>query len=159
MYLVFFALWLIFNGKVTLEIVLFGLAIAAAMDLFIIKFMDYRPARTLAAIKLLPRILQYCLVLLMEIFRANAQVIRLIYSDRLDPEPQLVTFNPGLETEIARVVLANSITLTPGTITVTLSDGEFCVHCLDKDLAEGLEVSSFVQLLKKMEGSVKWVKH
>lgn len=151
MYLIFFALWLIFNGKVTLEIVLFGLAVAAAMDFFVIKFMDYKPAKTLAVLRRLPQILWYCVVLIMEIFKANAQVIRLIYSDRLDPEPELVTFNPGLKTEAARVALANSITLTPGTITVTLTGEEFCVHCLDKELAEGIEDSVFVKLLKKME--------
>ena len=49
------------------------------------------------------------------------------------------------------MVLANSITLTPGTITVGLEGQEFYVHCLDKELAEGMENSIFVELLEKME--------
>ena len=56
-----------------------------------------------------------------------------------------------LKTETARVILANSITLTPGTITVSLTEQELLVHCLDKTLAEGMEDSSFVKLLKKLE--------
>ncbi len=154
MYLIFLALWIIFNGKVTLEIVLFGLVIAAALDFFVIRFMDYRPQTTLKAIRLLPQMLLYVLVLLREIFKANIQTTRLLYSAKYEVEPLLVTFRPGLKTDTARVVLANSITLTPGTITVTLEGDEFVVHCLDKELAEGIEDSVFVTLLRRMEGMV-----
>ena len=154
MYLIFLALWIIFNGKVTLEIVLFGLVIAAALDFFVIKFMDYRPQTTLKAIRLLPQMLLYFLVLLREIFKANIQTTKLLYSAKYEVEPLLVKFRPGLKTDTARVVLANSITLTPGTITVTLEGDEFVVHCLDKELADGIENSVFVALLRRMEGMV-----
>ena len=154
MYLIFLALWIIFNGKVTLEIVLFGLVIAAALDFFVIKFMDYRPQTTLKAIRLLPQMLLYFLGLLREIFKANIQTTKLLYSAKYEVEPLLVTFRPGLKTDTARVVLANSITLTPGTITVTLEGDEFVVHCLDKELADGIENSVFVALLRRMEGMV-----
>ena len=154
MYLIFLALWIIFNGKVTLEIVLFGLVIAAALDFFVIKFMDYRPQTTLKAIRLLPQMLLYFLVLLREIFKANIQTTKLLYSAKYEVEPLFVTFRPGLKTDTARVVLANSITLTPGTITVTLEGDEFVVHCLDKELADGIENSVFVALLRRMEGMV-----
>ena len=52
------------------------------------------------------------------------------------------------------VLLANSITLTPGTITVALEDNEYTVHCLDRRFGEGLADSSFVRLLHKIEGQV-----
>ena len=66
-------------------------------------------------------------------------------------EPVIVHVHTNLKTETARVILANSITLTPGTITVSLTDDDLLVHCLDKSLAEGMENSSFVKLLEKME--------
>ena len=47
--------------------------------------------------------------------------------------------------------MANSITLTPGTITVAIEGNEFVVHCLDKSFAEGIEDSVFVKLLQKMD--------
>ena len=58
----------------------------------------------------------------------------------------------NLKSEVARVMLANSITLTPGTITVSLRGQELLVHCLDKSLAEGMENSEFVKLLEALEG-------
>ena len=45
MYVIFFLLWIIFNGRVTTEIVLFGLVISASLYWFICKFMDFSPRR------------------------------------------------------------------------------------------------------------------
>ena len=98
-----------------------------------------------------PRILQYICVLVWEIVKANFAVIRMITASRYDLEPVLVRFKTDLKTKEAKVVLANSITLTPGTITVMLEDDEFVVHCLDKELAEGMNHSIFVKLLGKLE--------
>ena len=63
----------------------------------------------------------------------------------------MVTFKTTLRSKISRVILANSITLTPGTITVSLWEDELIVHCLDKSMAEGMDNSVFVEMLEKME--------
>jgi multicomponent Na+:H+ antiporter subunit E len=75
----------------------------------------------------------------------------LILSSKVEVEPKIVYFKTNLKKEVSKVVLANSITLTPGTITVTLEEDEYCVHCLDKELAEGIDSSIFVSLLTKLE--------
>ena len=66
-------------------------------------------------------------------------------------EPVLVHVHTDLKTETAKMLLANSITLTPGTITVSMTGSELLVHCLDKSLSEGMEDSAFVQVLRKLE--------
>ena len=86
-----------------------------------------------------------------EIIAANLTVCRMILTRKERMEPVIVRVHADLKTEAARVVLANSITLTPGTITVSLSGQELLVHCLDKSLSEGMEDSVFVKLLRKME--------
>lgn len=151
MILVLFALWLIFNGKVTLEIVLFGIVLSIAVYLFCWKFLEYSPKRELLALRLLPQGIGYFFVLIWEIVKANCGTISLIVSPKYEVEPLLVTFKTELKTDLARTVLANSITMTPGTITVELTEDEFKVHCLDKEMAEGIENSVFVRLLMKME--------
>ena len=60
-------------------------------------------------------------------------------------------FKTDLKSAPARIMLANSITLTPGTITVSLTGDEYVVHCLDKSLAEGINSSIFVTLLRRLE--------
>ena len=67
-------------------------------------------------------------------------------------DPVLVTVRVPLRTEFARFMLANSITLTPGTITVDADSDRFTVHCLHGRLIAGIEDSTFVHLLQKMEG-------
>ena len=66
-------------------------------------------------------------------------------------EPALVTFHADLRTELARYMLANSITLTPGTITVETAGNEFTVHCLSAEMVKGAETGISVRLLKKLE--------
>ena len=151
MFLLFFAVWIIFNGSVTGEIVVFGLDISAAMYFFACRFMGYSPEKDLAYMKKSPRILQYICVLVWEIVKANFAVMKLMTASRYDLEPVLVKFKTNLKTRQSRVILANSITLTPGTITVSLEEDEYVVHCLDKELAEGMNHSIFVELLEKLE--------
>lgn len=151
MYLLFFAIWVILNGRITLEVVLFGLAIATLMFAFICKFMDYSIKKEVWLFKNFFLLLWYLIVLIVEILKANFAVVKMIFSVKYQIEPALVTFKSPLKTEFANFLLANSITLTPGTITVSSENGEFVVHCLDKDLAVGMDDSIFVHLLKKLE--------
>ena len=73
------------------------------------------------------------------------------HKGRYEREPVLVTFHTTLKSPVLRVILANSITLTPGTITVSLEGDTFVVHALDKDFVEGIEDSVFVRWLQKAE--------
>ncbi len=151
MFLAFLLLWIIFNGRITPEVLLTGLALSAALFAFCCKFMGYSIKKDTRIIRLLPMAFQYIVILIVEILKANRQVLHFIVSPQYQVEPQIVHFTSGLKSEFARVVLANSITLTPGTITVSLEGSEFYVHCLDKDFAEGMEDSVFVKLLEEME--------
>ena len=151
MLLLFFLAWVVFNGRLTLEIALFGIAVAGAVFAFICRFMDYSLKQELRFYKLLPRFVQYLYFLIREIILANFAVTRLILTRKETLEPVLVHVHTDLKSETARVILANSITLTPGTITVSLTDDRLLVHCLDKSLSGGMEDSVFVRLLRKME--------
>ena len=152
MFILFFLFWLILNGRITAEIVVFGVVISAAVYAFICKFMDYRPADDLRLIKRLPLFIFYFLVLVKEIILANIAMAQYIFRPQILAEPAIVRFHPDLKSRWARVLLADSITLTPGTITVRMEDGEFWVHCYDKSMGEGLDESCFVRLLRKLEG-------
>lgn len=151
MFLLIFTVWLILNGTVTVEICLFGLVISAALFWFICHFMDYSLKKELLYLRLTPFLLRYAGILIGEVFLANVNVLKLALSPRLQPEPALIYFNVPLSTGAARMLLANSITLTPGTITISVEGNRFCVHCLDRELGEGIETSVFIKLLKQME--------
>ena len=77
--------------------------------------------------------------LLWEIALANLHVAYLVLHPRLPVDPILVEFETSLHSESAQVLLAQSITLTPGTVTVDVSDGRFIVHCLSAKSTQGME--------------------
>lgn len=158
MYLLYFVLWLVFNGNVTIEICIFGVVIAAAVFAFTCKFMDYSIAKERNVYRNIFRIIRYIFVLIIEIVKANLAVIHLIFSEKEEAEPVLVHFSSELESKTAKAFLANAITMTPGTITVTLEGQEYVVHCLDEDMAEGMDNSVFVKMLTEIEAKSKAVK-
>lgn len=152
MFVLFFLFWVMLNGRITVEIAIFGLVISAAMYVFVCKFTGFSFKKDMLILKKLPLIAAYCLVLVNEIVKANLTMIHYLLSPQILPEPALVRFRTDLKTHTAQVLLANSITLTPGTITVEMKDGEYLIHCYDKTMGEGLDSSVFVSMLKKLEG-------
>ena len=151
MFLLYFALWIIFNGAITLELCLFGIGVAAVMFAFTCKFMDYSIVRERQVLRRFFPLIHYIFVLVKEIIKANFEVIHMILSEKEEPEPALVHFTADMQTRTGRALLANAITLTPGTITVTLQDADYVVHCLDESLAVGMDHSIFVELLEDLE--------
>ncbi|MBR5564775.1 MAG: Na+/H+ antiporter subunit E [Roseburia sp.] len=154
MFLLFFFVWIVFNGKITAEIVWLGLVVATFVFWFICKFMDFSIRKEKLVYKKLVSFGAYVCLLIKEIISANMTVFYMILTEREEMEPVIVTFHTNLKTEMARVILANSITLTPGTIAVAIEEDELVVHCLDKSLAEGIENSVFEQRLKELERMV-----
>ena len=154
MIVLFFLFWIVLNGRITVEIAVFGVVISVALYLFSCKFLDYTPRYDFIMLKKIPWMIWYALILIREVFAATLIMAGFIFNHRDIPEPVLVSFQMPLKSAFAQMVLANSITLTPGTITVDMHDGYFRVHCYDKSMAEGLEDSVFVRCLLKLEESL-----
>lgn len=151
MFILYFALWVILNGRWTTEIALFGVAFAAIAYAFTCKFLGYSTKVDAALLRRLPRAVHYGVLLIREIVKANIAVIRMILNKEFEPDPHLVLFDTSLVRERHRVTLANSITLTPGTITVDLDKNRYVVHCLDKAMIDGLDDGDMVKALETME--------
>ena len=83
--------------------------------------------------------------------RAGFVVMRMIYVRPREIRPKLVRFRTPLRMDRHRALLANSITLTAGTITVEAEGDTLLVHTLDVSLAEGIEDSTFQRRLERLE--------
>ena len=151
MLVLFFLLWVIFNGNFTLEICIFGAIISVTLFAFVCKFMDFSLKKELHIYKKSFLFVRYVFQLIKEIVKANFGVIHMILNQREEVQPVLVTFHSDLKTTTGKAFLANAITLTPGTITVSLEKDQYTVHCLDESLAEGMDDSEFATYIKKLE--------
>lgn len=151
MYLLLYALWIALNGKFTVEICLLGGVVVGAVGVIAYGLFHYTPAGELRIWKKVPLLLAYAGLLIWEIIKANFAVLRFIINEKAHIEPAMMSFDVSLNTELTRFILANSITLTPGTITVYTHDNRFTVHALTEEMLDGIETSSFVKLLQKLE--------
>ena len=151
MFICFFALWIVLNGRWTTEIALFGLVFAAVAYAFAWKYMGYSPKVDAALVRRLPSAIRYGVVLLREIVKANLTVAGMILKQDFEPRPQLVQFDVPLLKNRHRVALANSITLTPGTITVQVNGDRLTVHCLDKSMLDTSDDGVFQRWIRKLE--------
>jgi multicomponent Na+:H+ antiporter subunit E len=86
----------------------------------------------------IPRLLVYLVWLQWQIIQSALYVAYVVLHPRVPISPALVRFKSKQPNVLARVILANSITLTPGTITVQVNEDEFIVHALTKDTAGDL---------------------
>ena len=152
MFIVFLLLWIIFNGRITLEILALGIVISVAVSLLFYKALGYPVSSDKKLLKNLPLVFAYIGNLIVEIFKAAAQVGALVWSSNKKPDPVMVEFHSGLSDDFSNVVLANSITLTPGTFTIVQEGDRFVVHCLRPEFGEGIDESSFIKLLRRVKG-------
>lgn len=135
--LILFAFWVLLSGKfdpfhLTLGAICSTIAGYLFHDLL---FVNVRVGdiRTVAW-----RFVKYIPWLLEQIVLANIHVASLVLRPKMPISPQIMTFKTKLETDISSVTLANSITLTPGTITVDIREGVFYVHALSRKVADDL---------------------
>jgi multicomponent Na+:H+ antiporter subunit E len=142
---ILFAFWLVLSGHYQIRYIAMG-AFAAGLVTFLTSDLVY-PATRLDKGRAIPtsaiflnwrNFLAYIPWLLYSIVKANIDVALLILNPRLPVAPALLQFRTNLKRNISRVTLANSITLTPGTVTIDLKDGQYVVHALEPRLAGSL---------------------
>ena len=132
-----FVFWLVLSGHYEVKYISLGV-LAAGLVTFLTNdlshFLSHRGKKeekdTEFAFLQLLRFLVYLPWLLSRIIIANLQVAYLVLHPRMPIDPVLLQFRTRLRRKVAQVILANSITLTPGTVTVSLEDGRYVIHVL-----------------------------
>jgi len=142
---ILFTFWLILSGHFNLKYILTGVASVSLItwldnDLFSSIF-DHEEMADIsgppAVLKFL-HFVRYMPWLLYQVVKANFQVAKIVLNPRMPIDPSIIRFNVRTKRKVAQVILANSITLTPGTVTISLDDGSYTVHTLVPELAQGL---------------------
>jgi multicomponent Na+:H+ antiporter subunit E len=145
-----FAFWILLSGMFTPFLLAAGLgaAIAVAALAWRMEIAD----REGHPIHLALGALTYWPWLMKQIALSGWQVTRAILHPRLPISPTLVRFKPLQESTVGLVTHANSITLTPGTVTIDASHDEFLVHALSREAAHGLAGSEMDHRVRRLEG-------
>jgi multicomponent Na+:H+ antiporter subunit E len=138
-FLIMFGFWILLSGKfdlfhLTLGVLSSGLVALLSTDILM------HDAEKKDRLAIAFRFSCYIPWLLYQIVLSTLHVAFLALHPKMlnNIDPTIVTFKTKLKSNIAQVALANSITLTPGTITIRIEDGIFYVHAISRKAAAGL---------------------
>lgn len=138
--------WLVMSGRFQAKYIILGVISAALVtwvtnDGFysVLRLGEFRKISVGHILGQLWRFLVYIPWLVYQIIMANFQVAYYVLHPKLPVDPGLLIFRTRMKKGMSQVTLANSITLTPGTITASMENGEYTVHTLKRSLAGLLE--------------------
>ncbi|MDE0073911.1 MAG: Na+/H+ antiporter subunit E [Gammaproteobacteria bacterium] len=149
--LLWYAMWLLMSGHYTNLLLSLGAASVVGVALLVTRML--LPDREGAPFHIVPGLLFYLPWLVVEVFKSNLAVARVILSPRLPIRPRVVDFQGHQKTDLGRFIYANSITLTPGTITVRLDAEGFRIHALTREALDGTEEGEMDRRVCRLEGA------
>ena len=147
LFIVLFGFWLLMSGYYTPLILSLGV-ISCLLCVYLTikgKFLDNETL----PIYFFPRLIQYTLWLIKEILKSNIQTAKVIIMK--SEEPELFSVKATQTSNEGKVTYANSITLTPGTVTTQIKDDTFEIHALTKEFGDDVRSSEMDKMVTWLE--------
>lgn len=152
MFVLLFLVWIVLNGSLNIQVIAAGVLVSAVLSWASSRVLQLPPWGEAGRVGRFSRAAFYIVYLAWEVLLANLQVMkRILFPGKRKGAPKLTWFESGLKEPGHRMMLSNSITLTPGTVTVSLRGGRLCVYAMDQEFAAGLSECGFVQKLRRWE--------
>lgn len=145
-----YAFWIILSERVEVESLTVGAVVCVGVLLYNSKTIERKRKSSFKKVWLLFRFVG---VLLKEIVISNFQVAAIVLGRKLEIDPQVFEYRTVLKTDKYRTVLANAITLTPGTITLAIDGDNLTIHGLRKENIDGVVDSEIEKILIQIEGA------
>jgi len=143
------AFWLLISGHYNTLTLALG-ATSVGFTLFIAHRMDVVDHEA-QPLHFTLKFLHYQLWLIKEIIVANITVVKHVWLGNDSISPTMTTITANQKTDVGKVIYANSITLTPGTVTVNLDGDQFTVHALLKESIDDLQSGEMDRRVTEME--------
>lgn len=128
--IIYFLFWLAYTASFAVEEMIIGIIIATLLSLFTYKsFTQIKSDNNI--FKRIISFIAYIPIFVIEMVKANIDVARRVINPNLPINPGIVKINTDLSSDYAKLFLANSITLTPGTLTMDVKDDSLYIHWID----------------------------
>ena len=140
--------WLLLSGHYTALILSFG-----AVSLLIVIWFRWRMDRVdekLDILPMRPRVLYYLMWLMWQVVLSNIDLVRRIWDPTLPIRPTWQRLDIKVTSSLAKTLYANSITLTPGTLTTDVREDHFMVHSLSPDGIEDLRKGGMEERIQRL---------
>lgn len=134
--LIFF--WFALSGQFDAVGVVSGIFYCALVAVISSNLIFRRKENLRHAFTKIHKFIVYAILYLKDIALANIDVAYRVLHPRMPINPKIIEYQSTLQSDFALTALANSITITPGTVTVDIINGRLIVHTIDESLADGL---------------------
>lgn len=143
LWLTLFIIWLIANNTLALDSAIAGMVISAFIAMAFAAF-----SRVYSVVRWSPVViyyyLMYLIVFLIELVKANVSVMLLVFSPRINIRPAIVEIKTELKSPMGRLALANTITLTPGTLVVDIKGDSLFIHWINISTIDPVEATEAI---------------
>jgi multicomponent Na+:H+ antiporter subunit E len=165
-----YGFWIVLSGRFQAKYLIIGMVCAAAITFLtrdLMRLDDTESASDVgpsALITGMARFVGYFFWLLWSIVQSNLEVAYIVLQPKMPIQPGLLSLRTKLRNRTGHIILANSITLTPGTITIDFDDGVYSVHALVPEAAQSLLDAKMQSKLERIFGEreeartdIRWI--
>ena len=150
LFVALFSIWLLWSGHYTSLLLTLGLFSCLLVLLAVRRMVTID--HEAAPVEISLRTLVYLPWLGWQIVKSNLDVARRIVQPRMPIRPHVLKVRAGQRSDLGRVVYANSITLTPGTVTIGVEGDEFTIHALTDEAGAGVTAGDMNDRVCAVEG-------
>lgn len=151
LFLLLFLFWLVLSPGISTQTIVAGLLISFCVALYNQDLAFEEGETSFYSVKGVVKLFRFIIVLLVEIIKANIDVAKIVLSPSMPISPCFVKVPLTQKKDMNRVLYANSITLTPGTLSVDMNEEEILVHALTKEAAEGMDGNVLDKYITQLE--------
>ncbi len=151
LFAVLFGMWLVWSGHYTPLLIGFG--VLSCLGVVLLCHRMGIVDREALPLDLTWRTLRYVPWLTLEVIKSNLDLTKRVLRRKVSISPQIIELTSSQSSDLGRVTYANSITLTPSTVTLEATqEGRIVVHALAREVAEDLQRGDMDRRVKQVEG-------
>jgi len=149
--IIYFIFWLAYTTSLAANEIIMGIILSTLLSVFTYKSFSQKNPENNIVVRII-NLIKYIPVFIIEMVKANLDVARRVINPSLPINPGIIKISTDLKSDYAKLFLANSITLTPGTLTLDVKDNNLFIHWIDiestdKDIQKNLISGKFEDLL------------
>ena len=148
-FIIALAVWLLLTWKIEINNIAIGAAFSLLATMFFGELLTVTPERALHPLRYL-WFLYYLPVFLWQMMRSNIDVAYRVLHPKLPIDPGLIKIKTNLKSDISKALLANSLTLTPGSTTVDIIGDQIYIHCIDVNRPVKEEAEMFEKIIARV---------
>ena len=148
-FIIALAVWLMLTWKIEINNIAIGSAFSLLATMFFGELLTVTPERALHPLRYL-WFLYYFVIFLWQMIKSNIDVAYRVLHPKLPIDPGLIKIRTKLRSEVSKALLANTLSLTPGSTTVDIIGDQLYIHCIDVNRPVREEAEMFEKIIARV---------